>query len=45
LEPPQPGERPVTVSIDASVDAIIDDIIHQLRLNPVDSGAPRRKSS
>jgi gluconokinase len=30
LEPPQPGERPVTVSIDASVDAIIDDIIRQL---------------
>jgi gluconokinase len=32
LEPPQPGERPVTVSIDASVDAIVDDIIRQLNL-------------
>jgi gluconokinase len=30
LEPPQPSERPITVSIDASVEAIIDDIIRQL---------------
>jgi gluconokinase len=32
LEPPQPGERPITVSIDASVEAIVDDIIRQLNL-------------
>jgi len=30
LEPPQPNERPVTVSIDASVDGIVDDIVRQL---------------
>ena len=30
LEPPQPGERPVTVSIDASVDGIVDNIVRQL---------------
>jgi gluconokinase len=34
LEPPQPSERPVTVSIDASVEAIIDDIIRQLDIVP-----------
>lgn len=32
LEPPQPNERPVTVSIDASVDGIVDDIVRQLEL-------------
>jgi gluconokinase len=32
LEPPQAGERPVTVSIDASVETIVDDIIRQLNL-------------
>ena len=32
LEPPDAGENPVTVSIDASVDAIVDDIIRQLSL-------------
>ena len=32
LEPPQPGERPLTVSIDASVETIVDDIIRQLNL-------------
>jgi gluconokinase len=31
LEPPQPVERPITVSIDAPVDAIVDDIIRQLK--------------
>jgi gluconokinase len=31
LEPPLPGERPVTVSIDASVDGIVDDIVRQLQ--------------
>ena len=32
LEPPQPNERPVTVSIDASVDGIVEDIVRQLEL-------------
>ena len=35
LEPPQPNERPVTVSIDASVEAIVDEIIRQLELVPL----------
>ena len=35
LEPPQPNEQPVTVSIDASVEAIVDDIIRQLELVPL----------
>jgi gluconokinase len=45
LEPPDPSENPVTVSIDGSVDAIVDDIIRQLRLGPVQSGTPRRNRS
>jgi gluconokinase len=32
LEPPDVGERPITVSIDASVEAIVDDIVSQLNL-------------
>ena len=32
LEPPQPDERPITVSIDAPVEAIVDDIIRQLKV-------------
>ena len=32
LEPPPPGERPITVSIDAPVEAIVDDIIRQLKV-------------
>jgi gluconokinase len=32
LEPPQPVEHPITVSIDAPVEAIVDDIIRQLNL-------------
>jgi gluconokinase len=32
LEPPQPGERPIIVSIDAPVEAIVDDIIRQLKV-------------
>lgn len=32
LDPPQAGERPITVSIDASVDGIVDDIVRQLEL-------------
>jgi gluconokinase len=31
LEPPQPEERPITVSIDAPVDRILDNIITRLR--------------
>jgi gluconokinase len=34
LEPPEPSERPITVSIDASVETIVDDIIRQLKLAP-----------
>jgi gluconokinase len=45
LEPPDPGENPVTVSIDAPVDAIVDDIVRQLRLSPADSATPRRNHS
>jgi gluconokinase len=45
LEPPDRGENPVTVSIDASVEAIVDDIIRQLNLTPADSGTPRRNRS
>jgi gluconokinase len=45
LEPPDRGENPVTVSIDASVETIVDDIIRQLNLIPADSGAPRRNRS
>jgi gluconokinase len=45
LEPPDAGERPITVSIDASVDAIIDDIVGQLRLGPLDNGVPHRNRS
>jgi gluconokinase len=32
LEPPQPDERPITVSIDAPVEAIVDDIFGQLKV-------------
>jgi gluconokinase len=42
LEPPGPDENPVTVSIDASVETIVDDIIRQLGLSPVVSGANSR---
>ena len=45
LEPPDSSENPVTVSIDASVETIVDDIVRQLRLNPADSGVPRRNRS
>ena len=30
LEPPQPGERPITVSIDAPVETIVDDIVSSI---------------
>ncbi|HEX7565045.1 MAG TPA: gluconokinase, partial [Bradyrhizobium sp.] len=42
LEPPDAGERPITVSIDASVDAIIDDIVRQLGLDPAGGARPSR---
>jgi len=45
LEPPDPRENPVTVSIDASVDTIVDDIIRQLGFRPADRSAPRRNRS
>jgi gluconokinase len=45
LEPPEPRENPVTVSIDASVDTIVDDIIRQLGFRPADRSAPRRNRS
>jgi gluconokinase len=45
LEPPDPNENPVTVSIDASVEAIVDDIISQLGLNPADNNPARRNRS
>jgi gluconokinase len=43
LEPPDPDEHPLTVSIDASVEEIIDDITGQLRLSAIST--PRRKPS
>ncbi len=43
LEPPEPAENPVTVSIDASVDEIVDDIVRQLRLSPADSDAGQQE--
>jgi gluconokinase len=45
LEPPDPTEHPVTVSIDASVDAIVDDIVSQLGLSPADGNADGRNRS
>jgi gluconokinase len=39
LEPPTPGENPVTVSIDAPVEAIVDSIIRGLGLNPAEGDA------
>ncbi len=43
LEPPDPDEHPLTVSIDASVEHIVDDITGRLRLSP--SSTPPRKRS
>jgi gluconokinase len=45
LEPPDPGEHPVTVSIDATVDAIVDDIVSQLGLSPADGNTASRNRS
>jgi gluconokinase len=41
LEPPEQGERPVTVSIDASVETIVEDIVRQLKLGRSARGATR----
>jgi gluconokinase len=45
LEPPQPDEHPVTVSIDASIDAVVADIVRQLKLAAADRGANSRTLS
>ncbi len=45
LEPPDPRENPVTVSIDAPVDVIVDDIIRKLRISPADNDASSRNRS
>ena len=45
LEPPDPRENPVTVSIDAPVDTIVEDIVRGLRLNPAGSNANSRNRS
>jgi gluconokinase len=45
LEPPDAGENPVTVSIDASVDAIVDDIVRQVKLSSAKSDTDRRNRS
>jgi gluconokinase len=45
LEPPDPRENPVTVSIDAPVDAIVDDIVRGLGLSPTESDANNRNRS
>jgi gluconokinase len=45
LEPPDAGEHPITVSIDAPVASIVDDIVHQLRLSPTRSDAAGRNRS
>ncbi|MCP4616698.1 MAG: gluconokinase [Bradyrhizobium sp.] len=34
LEPPEPDECAITVSIDGSVDRIVDDILNKLKLDP-----------
>jgi len=45
LEPPDAGENPVTVSIDAPIETIVDDIVRQLGLTPADSEANSRNRS
>jgi gluconokinase len=45
LEPPDPRENPVTVSIDAPVDAIVDDIVRGLKLNSANGDANSRNRS
>jgi gluconokinase len=42
LEPPDAGENPITVSIDASVETIVDDIVRQLGLDPANGTGPSR---
>jgi gluconokinase len=45
LEPPDASENPVTVSINAPVETIVDDIVRQLGLSSVESGASSRNRS
>jgi gluconokinase len=45
LEPPDPDENPVIVSIDASVQEIVDDTVSQMRLSPGANNTPRRNCS
>jgi gluconokinase len=45
LEPPDAGENPVTVSIDAPVDTIVDDIARGLGLSRADNDANSRNRS
>ena len=45
LEPPDAGENPVTVSIDAPIETIVDDIVRQLGLTPANSDADSRNRS
>ena len=45
LEPPEPDENAVTVSIDASVGEIVDDTVRQMRLSPGASSTPHRNRS
>jgi gluconokinase len=45
LEPPDPGENPVTVSIDAPVGVIVDDIIRKLRVSPANGDANGRNQT
>src|SRR6478735_5345688 len=42
LEPPEPSENPVTVSIDGSVETVVNDIIRQLGLGAAATGAGSR---
>jgi gluconokinase len=42
LEPPEAGENPITVSIDAPVESIVDDIVRQLGLDPAGGARPSR---
>jgi carbohydrate kinase (thermoresistant glucokinase family) len=44
LEPPDDGEHPITVSIDASVDDIVDSILLELQIDPA-APALNRSSS
>ena len=45
LEPPDPLENPVTVSIDAPIDTIVDDIVRGLGLSQADNDPNSRNRS